>query len=268
MNYTEWLETVTGRSLLRQESHRVRLALESIFGDQFLQVGVWGGNEFRQFARTKRTAVIGNEAEDAADLVMAENCLGIQNDSIDIVLLPHVLEAHDDPHGVLRELDRVLRSDGHVVILGFNPVSLWGLRHFLSRRRFPPGCRRLISEYRLRDWLRLLNFSVDHSSFHYFPVPILRRTGKQSRQTSAPVSETDNVSRKGDPARRANRFLRAMQLSISAALEAWRRHAPFAGCYMLVARKALYTATPIKPAWRARPRFIGRLVNPSTRDIA
>ena len=268
MNYSEWLDTVTGRGLLHQESDRVRLALESIFGDQFLQVGAWGGNEFRQFARTKRTAVAGQEAGESADLVMAANSLGIQNDSIDIVLLPHVLEAHDDPHGVLRELDRVLRSDGYVVILGFNPVSLWGLRHLLSRRRFPPGCRRLISEYRLRDWLRLLNFSVDHSSFHYFPAPILRRSGKRPVQDNVPLSAADDVSKDGDPARRANRFFRAMRLSISAALEAWRRHAPFAGCYMLVARKALYTATPIRPMWKTRPSFIGRLVNPSTRNIA
>jgi len=182
--------------------------------------------------------------------------------------MPHVLEAHDDPHGVLRELDRVLRSDGYVVILGFNPVSLWGLRHFLSRRRFPPGCRRLISEHRLRDWLRLLNFSVDHSSFHYFTAPILRQSGGRHRHTPEPVADGTGTRQKRDPARRANRFFRAMRLSISAALEAWRRHAPFAGCYMLVARKTLYTATPIRPVWKSRPSFVGRLVNPSTRNVA
>jgi len=88
MSYTEWLETVTGRNLLRQESVRVRLALESIFGDQFLQIGAWGGDDFRQFARTKRSAVIGNVAGDGSDLIMAANCLGIMNDSIDVVLMP------------------------------------------------------------------------------------------------------------------------------------------------------------------------------------
>ncbi len=250
----------------------MRLALESIFGDQFLQIGAWGGDEFRRFARTKRATVIG-EAEGSAegkraDLITAANCLGIANDSVDVVLLPHILEAADDPHGVLRELDRVLRSDGHVVILGFNPVSLWGLRHFLSRRRFPPGCRRLVSEHRLRDWLRLLNFSVDHSSFHYFPSPILRRSGSRYRQASVASGDGTAMRRKRDPARRANRFLRAMRLSFTAASAAWRRHAPFAGCYMLVARKTLYTATPIKPAWAPKRRLVGGLVNPSTRNVA
>lgn len=265
MNYTDWLDTATGRSLLRQESSRVQLALESLFGDQFLQVGVWGGSEFRQFARTKRTTVAGENIADGPDLVTAANCLGIANDSIDIVLLPHVLEAHEDPHGVLRELDRVLRADGHVVILGFNPVSLWGLRHLLSRRRFPPGCRRLISEYRLRDWLGLLDFSVDHSSFHYFPAPILRRSrGVKNRSKPGPHAGTKPQR---DPARRANRFLRAMRLSLAAALQAWRRHAPFAGCYMLVARKSLYTLTPIRPTWALQRRFVSGL-NPTTRNVA
>ncbi len=268
MDYIEWLETATGRGLLHQESIRVQLALESIFGDQFLQIGTWGQNEFRRFARTKRTAVIGDGIEDSPDLVTAPNCLGIVNDSIDVVLLPHVLEAHEDPHGVLRELDRVLRSDGHVVILGFNPVSLWGLRHYLSRRRFPPGCRRLVSEHRLRDWLRLLNFSVDHSSFHYFPARISRHRSKRNRQISETIDIEIGAKQKRDPARRANRFFRAMRLSVSAALHAWRRHAPFAGCYMLVARKTLYTVTPIKPAWKPQRRFVGGLVNPTTRNVA
>jgi len=135
----------------------------------------------------------------------------------------------------------------------------------LSRRRFPPGCRRLISEYRLRDWLGLLNFSVDHSSFHYFPVPILRR----SRVAKNPGKPGPDVGTKPqrDPARRANRFLRAMRLSLAAALQAWRRHAPFAGCYMLVARKSLYTLTPIRPTWAPQRRFVSGL-NPTTRNVA
>ena len=268
MTYTEWLETASGRILLRQESARVRLALESLFGDQFVQIGAWGGQEFRQFARTKRTAVIAGTLSEAPDLVTASDCLGIASDSVDVVLLPHVLEAADDPHGVLRELDRVLRSDGHAVILGFNPVSLWGLRHLLSRRRFPPGLRRLVSEHRLRDWLRLLNFSVDHSSFHYFPVPMLQRTGKRHQSVSATLEASTEPRQNRDPARRRNRFLRAMRLSTTAATEAWRRHAPFAGCYMLVARKALYPVTPIRPVWKTKRRLVGGLVNPSTRNVA
>ena len=259
MGNAEWLGTETGGSLLKQECKRVHLALESLFGDQFLQIGAWGGDAFRKYARTKRTAVAGDKSSSGSDLVMEPNCLAIANDSIDVVLLPHVLESHDDPHGVLRELDRVLRADGYAVILGFNPVSFWGLRHLITRRRFPPGCQRLISEHRLRDWLGLLNFSVDHSSFHYFPT-------RRLRLFSGGKKPGDSVRK--DSARRTNRLVRAVKLSLIAALEAWRRHAPFAGCYMVVVRKTLYISTPVKPAWTMRRKFVGRLVNPTTRNSA
>jgi len=47
--------------------------------------------------------------------------------SIDLVLLPHVLEFASNPHQVLREVERVLVPEGQVVIAGFNPISLFGL---------------------------------------------------------------------------------------------------------------------------------------------
>ena len=52
--------------------------------------------------------------------------------SIDLILLPHALEFIDNPHEVLREVDRVLRPEGRVLILGFNPWSLFGLRRVWS----------------------------------------------------------------------------------------------------------------------------------------
>ncbi|WP_223717365.1 class I SAM-dependent methyltransferase, partial [Escherichia fergusonii] len=47
--------------------------------------------------------------------------------SLDLVVLPHALELASDPHETLREVERVLVPEGRVVILGFNPASLWGL---------------------------------------------------------------------------------------------------------------------------------------------
>jgi len=45
-------------------------------------------------------------------------------DSFATVILPHVLEGHPLPHQVLREAHRVLMSDGHIVVTGFNPLSI------------------------------------------------------------------------------------------------------------------------------------------------
>jgi SAM-dependent methyltransferase len=209
----DWLDTGTGRRLLLEESRRIRQALEGMFGDQFIQIGEWRMRDYREFSRTRRSSVVSDERGQGGDLVSALDCLAIADDSVDVALLPHILEAHDDPHGVLREVDRILRSDGHIVILGFNPVSWWGFRHFLSRRKFPDGIQRMISEHRLRDWLRLLNFSVRPTSFQNFGSLI-------------------------------------------------------SGGYLLVARKELFTVTPIKPAWKRPRRMVGQLVNPTTRNAA
>lgn len=209
----EWTRTGTGRRLLEEESRRVALALEGVFGDQFIQVGPWREGEYRMFSRTRRSSVIDDKAGNGVDLVSSLDGLAVADDSVDVALLPHILEIHDDPHGVLREVDRILRADGHVIILGFNPVSWWGLRHILSRRTYPSGIQRMITEHRLRDWLRLLNFSVSPASNKYFRSVV-------------------------------------------------------AGGYMLVARKDLFTVTPIRPAWKRPRRMVGRLVNPTTRNAA
>lgn len=62
--------------------------------------------------------------------------------SIDLAVLPQRHEFHDNPHQILREVERILIPDGQLVITGFNPLSLWGLRRqmpnfcgFVQRRR-------------------------------------------------------------------------------------------------------------------------------------
>jgi len=261
---SEWLESGGGRALLREESRRVRRALDSVFGDQFLQIGRWGRQDFAGAARTQRAATMDVRPGEGVDLVTSPDCLGIANDSVDVVLLAHVLETHDDPHGVLREIDRILRSDGHIIILGFNPVSLWGLRHLVSRRKFPPGIRRLIPEHRLRDWLRLLDFSVDNSSFEHFQPPMLPRRRRGSGTEPRGGERSARFDRA--TARSGGRFIKAARSSWKAARKSWRRLAPFAGAYIVVARKEMFTMTPIRPVWKPRRRLVGGLVNPTTRN--
>ncbi|MFM1760358.1 MAG: hypothetical protein RLY75_1629, partial [Pseudomonadota bacterium] len=59
--------------------------------------------------------------------------LPFASESIDLLVLPHVLEFAADPHQILREAERVLRPEGRLIISGFNPASLWGMRQYLSR---------------------------------------------------------------------------------------------------------------------------------------
>ena len=232
---TAWLQTALGRRCLANEQRLVRQALDCLFGEQLLQVGAWGGREsFLRYARTQHGALVGLCAEDRdADIIAAAVELPVATDSIDSVLLPHTLELTEHPHALLREIDRVLRADGHLVVLGFVPSGPWGLRHLLARDGYPPGHRRMIREGRLRDWLALLSFEVESVTpgCHTLPLERIGRFGTLPRE------------------RWAARWL------------------PFlAGSYMLCAQKRVHRLTPIRPAWkRPRLRAVGGLVEPTTR---
>ena len=104
---------------------------------------------------------------DFADLPFASQ-------SLDLVVLPHVLEFSAEPHQVLREVERVLIPEGQVIICGFNPASLWGIRQStgrLSGAHFLPQNAEFISLLRLKDWLKLLNMEVNRGHFGCYAPP-------------------------------------------------------------------------------------------------
>jgi SAM-dependent methyltransferase len=134
----------------------MRFALDRVFGEQLLQIGLWGARgTFLRYARTQRRALVDWES-DSADILSNPEQLAIASDSVDAVLLPHTLERTESPHALLREVDRVLRADGQLLVLSFATDGLWGLRHYLSPGGYPRGRERAIREGRLRDWLELL----------------------------------------------------------------------------------------------------------------
>jgi SAM-dependent methyltransferase len=106
-------------------------------------------------------------AVDFADLPFASQ-------SLDLVVLPHVLEFAAEPHQVLREVERVLIPEGQVIICGFNPASLWGMRQGLgrvTRSHYLPLAGEFISMPRMKDWLKLLNLGVSRSHFGCYAPP-------------------------------------------------------------------------------------------------
>ncbi len=110
-----------------------------------------------------------SQFDQKGDLVADPAFLPFDVDTFSTVLLPHVIEIHDLPHQVLREALRVLQPDGHILLTGFNPLSLLGMQRLLSKNAAPPG--RYYTVRRVVDWLQLLGFEVTASSiFHYAPL--------------------------------------------------------------------------------------------------
>ena len=154
-------------------------------------------------------------------LVSNYEALPFQDASLDLLVLPHTLELSYDPHATLREVQRVLVPEGRVVICGFNPNSLWGLRQSLRRRWDDVGD--FIGHGRLKDWLQLLSFEVESSSFGCY----------------RPAVETD-------------RWLQRWAWMDSAGVRWWPI---FGSVYGVVAVKRVHGMRLMSPAWkRAVPR--------------
>jgi SAM-dependent methyltransferase len=229
----EWLQTGLGAALLRQEVRVVEEALDGVFGEHCLQLGLWGENRtFMRFTRTQRCSLIADSSLGKPCAIGNMHQLPVESDSVDAVLLPHTLDYSDRPHAILREVDRVLRRDGRVIILGFKPFGLWGLRRLIPGAGIPPGAEHLISERRMKDWLQLLDMRIERTSRYFFRWPL-----------------------PGNKARRSVKWERRGQ--------AWWPE--LSACYMLSAQKRVSTLTRVRPTWLRKPQVVAGLAESQTR---
>jgi SAM-dependent methyltransferase len=173
----QWFETPPGRYLLEWERAEFDRAVGDIFGYHALQLGLPELDTLQANRMPHRWLAL-SEAEALAgpvrpNIVTNFAALPFEENSLDLVVLPHSLELNLDPHATLREVERVLVPEGKVVVCCLNPASLWGLRqrraHLYRRFGFGelylPDAGDFIGYRRLRDWLRLLSFEVESSSF-------------------------------------------------------------------------------------------------------
>ena len=206
----QWLETPPGRYLLAWEQAQLDRNVADVFGFHALQLGMTELEGLRANRMPHRWVALdangveapgpvveGDPAAEVPADVAADvsagrvavvlrcdfDALPFDSQSLDLVVLPHTLELARDPHLALGEVERVLRPEGRVVILGFNPTSLWGLRQRLGRllryigfsRQKPlflPSAGEFLGYWRLRDWLRLLSFEVQGGRFGCYRPPL------------------------------------------------------------------------------------------------
>ena len=192
-----WLQTPPGRYLVAWEHAHLDDAVADAFGFHALQLGLPEVDALRANRMPHRWVatdalqppVQGRTGPTMAPPVAAPGVLHCDFDalpfpshSLDLVVMPHTLELARDPHLTLREVERVLMPEGRLVITGFNPASLWGLRQRGGRavrglglarnsHLYLPRSGEFIGYWRLRDWLRLLGFEVDTGRFGAYRPP-------------------------------------------------------------------------------------------------
>lgn len=166
----DWFRSPLGRAVLAAERLVLRRILKKRSGFHELVVGNWGGAD-RDWLTGSRVAHRLFITRGAGGGVRARpEALPIESGSVDVVVLPHVLEYAENPHAVIRETHRVLVPEGHVVLLGFSRFSLWGLRDLFRPVAYPWGAR-LLAETRIGDWIRLLDMEVIAVERYFYRPP-------------------------------------------------------------------------------------------------
>jgi SAM-dependent methyltransferase len=163
-----WLQTPQGRYVVAWEQAKIDAMVADVFGYNALQLGLPQIQLLGQ-NRIPLRQIAGES--DTVDVRCDLRQLPFSPHSIDLIVMPHILEFNDDPHQVLREVERVLIPQGQLVIVGFNPHSLWGLRRRMTPISSFPWNGNYISIQRLKDWLQLLGFDVDRGNFGCYAPP-------------------------------------------------------------------------------------------------
>lgn len=220
-----WYRTGLGQELAKNEAVALGETLPDLFGYHLMQLGRLSDDDWLQSSRVSHTSVMDFQAPILADdnrrLYGLPDQLPIAADSMDVIVLPHVLEFSQRPHAILREIERVLIAEGHLVMLVFNPRSLWLLwRGLFGWRGKIPWCARFLSTTRIRDWMELLGFEVIRIQGYFYRPPL------QSHAIMRRLGVLERVGRRAWPIMGAGN--------------------------LVVARKRVVTMTPIRPRWRPR----------------
>lgn len=231
-----WEKTPLGRTIFGQQQEQLDELLGGLFGYHLLEMSSFDMPGLSAASRISHRFKVAPLPGLGGTMLSELDNLPLPEESIDVVVLHHVLEYATNPHQILREANRVLIARGHIVIVGFNPWSLQGGYKLLAQWLGAGSVwrRSSLQASRLKDWLHLLDCEpvALQRGFHRLPV------------NHAGVLE---------------RFSFWERLSE-------RLRSPLGGYYILVARKDRVGMTPIKPVWSKFNPVAGLVIGkPTTR---
>ncbi len=233
----DWFRRPGGARIAEAEKEILRRFAADLFG--YYLVYLHDSDDETDFLEEcpvrNKLCLCSGQAPGCCDVAALGEQLPLRTDSLDAVLLRHSLDFALDPQQVLREVERALIPEGRVLIVGFNPISLWGLwRLLLKWRGRAPWNGHFLSFRRVSDWLGLLGFDIEYTDVAAFAPPL-----------------PDSWQRKLGPLERLGRRLFPM----------------FAGVYVIRAVKRVSTVTPLRLRWRGRSILSpSGVAEPSTRE--
>lgn len=218
----DWFASTLGTLLIEKEQALIDESLHNLFGYHLLQLSISGRLDLAAASRISHKFAL-HPLPKQHERLSAQadfNHLPLPANSVDVVLLHHVLDYSQSPHHVLREAANVLISHGYIVVVGFNPWSLFGGWRWLARffSKAPQWRHQSLRLGRVLDWLAVLDFEpIEIKQGYYLP----------------PCSHPTTI-----------KYLQWM--------ERWGKRLCLPGgvFYLIVARKDSLALTPLKPQWQ------------------
>ncbi|MEX5412707.1 class I SAM-dependent methyltransferase [Atlantibacter hermannii] len=172
-----WAELPWGEYYRDALEYQMRPWLAKMFGFHLLKIGNLSAEintESCAISHQVNVATHGEQLQVRADPL----ALPFAPRAVDACLLAHTISWCSDPHGLLREVDRVLVDDGWLIMSSFNPFSLLGVGKLVPfRRQRIPYNSRMFTLARQLDWLALLNFEVLYQT-NFQVLPWNKQGGK------------------------------------------------------------------------------------------
>ena len=204
---TLW-DSSLGQRLSEQESSLLHPLLRGLHGESVLWIGEQTSMSQRLGQCMVRLPIHaccqtnpkhGFDPGDLLRLQVRSDSLPFASASLDGVVLHHALESVPDARACIREVERVLKPGGRLIICAFNPFSVTGLRSWVARSSANPlSGQRFVSPTRLLDWLALLSLEpMRKPDYRSITAPLitlsLTRLGRHMAEWSVFTSLKSNT---------------------------------------------------------------------------
>jgi SAM-dependent methyltransferase len=237
--WDHWLMQNLGQSLLAAEKKFLSGLLAERYGKHVLLMGVPGQRELIDCSVMSNRVILTpllNRHKEYKCIESNYYSLPIAPGTLDLVIVPHTLELLDNPRQLLAEACRAVKPEGLIVLLGFNPISFWGLKKWWVKSKKMPWVGTFIHANKVKNWLRLADFELVKHDTIFFRPPIASKKIFQRL-----------------------RFLEWVGKKL---------YAPLGGVYILTAQAKIIPLTPIKLHWKQTISPLHAVIpGPTMRDI-
>ena len=128
-----WYQTPIGQEVANVIDGIIREPLDHTFGQSILYLGDVVCDQWLNDSRIPFKIIASDTKLKATQMLTAYDTLPLPERSVDLVICAHALEHTHHPETYLAELTRVLVPEGHMIIIGFNPLSFWGAARALHQ---------------------------------------------------------------------------------------------------------------------------------------